>query len=141
MKKIKMIVIAVVAMMMAGFAPVALAAGDSSNNSSSTTTYSCPTSSTRAGETVSNLALCNTPKDSENGGGLMNLVQTIINVVLSVVGIVAVLVVIIGGITYTTSLGDPGKTKKAKDTILYGIVGMVIALLAFAIVNFVLSAL
>ena len=126
--------------MMAGFAPVALAAGDSSNNSS-TTTYSCPTGSTRAGETVSNLALCNTPKDSENGGGLMNLVQTIINVVLSVVGIVAVLVVIIGGVTYTTSLGDPGKTKKAKDTILYGIVGMVIALLAFAIVNFVLSAL
>ena len=54
-------------------------------------------------------------------------------------GIVAVIMVIIGGFTYMTSQGDPGKTKKARDTILYGIIGLVIALLAFAIVNFVLA--
>ena len=48
--------------------------------------------------------------------------------------------IIIGGINYALSQGDPGKVKKAKDTILYGIIGLVVALLAFAIVQFVLSA-
>ena len=41
---------------------------------------------------------------------------------------------------YTTSSGDSAKVKKAKDTIMYGVIGLVIALLAFAIVNFVLSS-
>ena len=46
--------------------------------------------------------------------------------------------IIIGGLYYVTSQGDPGKVKRGKDTILYGIVGLVIAFLAIAIVNFVL---
>ena len=50
------------------------------------------------------------------------------------------IVVIVGGIGYMTSTGDVGKAKKAKDTILYGIIGLVVALLAFAIVNFVLTS-
>jgi len=70
---------------------------------------------------------------------LWKTIQTIINVILAVVGVIAVIMIIIGGIQYTTSAGDPGKVKKAKDTILYGIVGLVIALAAFAIVNFVLD--
>ena len=49
--------------------------------------------------------------------------------------------IILGGISYATSQGDPGKVKKGKDTILYGIIGLVVALLAYAIVNFVLGAL
>ena len=52
----------------------------------------------------------------------------------------AVVMIIIGGINYALSQGDPGKVKKAKDTILYGIVGLVVSLLAFAIVQFVLQA-
>jgi hypothetical protein len=42
---------------------------------------------------------------------------------------------------FVTSSGDPGKVKKGKDTILYGIIGLVIALLAYAIINFVLTSL
>ena len=42
-------------------------------------------------------------------------------------------------IIYTTSGGDPGKVKKGKDTIIYGIVGLIIAILAFVIVNFVIN--
>ena len=38
-----------------------------------------------------------------------------------------------------TSAGDPGKVKKAKDTILYGVIGLVVCVLAFAIVNFVIA--
>jgi hypothetical protein len=70
---------------------------------------------------------------------LTGVFKIIINVILGVVGLIAVVMIIIGGINFTTSQGDPAKTKKARDTVLYGIVGLVVALLAFAIVNFVLT--
>jgi multisubunit Na+/H+ antiporter MnhB subunit len=79
--------------------------------------------------------------DPECGGqDLNNVIQAIINTVIFVVGIVAVVMVILGGIKYSTSQGDSGKVKSAKDTIMYGIIGLVVAILAFAIVNFVLSS-
>lgn len=75
------------------------------------------------------------------GDSLLTTVNKIINIVIGVVGFAAVAMTIYGGVQYTTSAGDPGKVKKAKDTIMYGIVGLVVAILAFAIVNFVLSSL
>ena len=81
-------------------------------------------------------------KFNNTGGTTDNLPETIIgiiNAVIGVLGIVAVVVIIIGGINYMTSTGDAGKVKKAKDTILYGVIGLVICILAFAIVNFVIS--
>ncbi len=74
-----------------------------------------------------------------SGAGLEDTVKTIINVVIYVIGLIAVVMIILGGISYTTSQGDAGKVKKAKDTILYGIIGLVVAILAYAIVNFVLQ--
>ena len=68
-----------------------------------------------------------------------NVVQPIVTTVIFVAGIIAVVMVIIGGVQYSTSQGDSAKVKKAKDTIMYGIIGLVIAILAFAIVNFVLD--
>ena len=76
---------------------------------------------------------------SGEGGQLDKTVIGIINAVIGVLGLVAVVVVIIGGVQYMTSSGDAGKVKKAKDTILYGIIGLVICILAFAIVNFVIK--
>jgi len=67
-------------------------------------------------------------------------IRAIINTIILIVGMLAVVMIIIGGINYALSQGDPGKVKKAKDTILYGIVGLVVSLLAFAIVQFVLQA-
>lgn len=78
---------------------------------------------------------------SNNTNDLMKTVNGIINIVIGVIGFAAVAMTIYGGVQYTTSAGDPGKVKKAKDTIMYGIVGLVVAILAFAIVNFVLSSL
>ena len=72
--------------------------------------------------------------------GLMGVVNTIINVALGVIGVIAVVMIILGGVQYTTSSGDAAKVKKAKDTIMYGVIGLVVALLAFAIVNFVLTS-
>lgn len=76
-----------------------------------------------------------------SGNDLNSIITMIINGVIFIIGIVAVVMIIIGGISYATSQGDPSKVKKGKDTILYGIIGLVIALLAYAVVNFVLGAL
>ena len=70
---------------------------------------------------------------------LPNNVIDIINGVIGVLGLVCVIVMIIGGVSYMTSSGDAGKVKKAKDTILYGLIGLVICVLSFAVVNFVIG--
>ena len=67
--------------------------------------------------------------------------KKITNTILYIVGIIAVIMLIIGGIRYVTSGGDAKKVTDAKNTVLYAIIGLVIAFLAFAIVNFVISAL
>ena len=85
------------------------------------------------------LASCTKLNNTANTNDLMGQANTIINVVIGVIGFVAVAFIIFGGFQYTTSAGDPGKVKKAKDTILYGIIGLIVAMLAYAIVNFVLS--
>jgi hypothetical protein len=64
-------------------------------------------------------------------------VQTILNIVFVIVGAVAVMMVVIGGIKYASSQGDPQATAKAKGTIIYAIVGLVLAIFATAIVDFV----
>ena len=74
----------------------------------------------------------------EEGNGLTDKVSGIINAVIAVLGILAVVVIILGGIQYMTSNGDAGKVKKAKDTILYGVIGLIIVILSAAIVNFVI---
>ena len=75
-----------------------------------------------------------------NGDDTLDVtVINILNAVIGVLGIVAVIVMIIGGVLYMTSSGDAGKVKKAKDTILYGVIGLIVVALSFAIVNFVIS--
>lgn len=78
-------------------------------------------------------------KDADDDA--FDLIKTVINVLLFVAGIVAVIVIIIGGIRYVTSSGEAANVKGAKDTILYAVVGLVITILAFSIVNFVLGKL
>ena len=97
----------------------------------------CPKGTARSGSSASTLAECNI----ENDNSLIPTILRIIQVTIGVLALVAVVVIVLGGVQYTTSAGDPGKVKKAKDSILYGIIGLVIAILAFSIVNFVLSSL
>ena len=70
-------------------------------------------------------------------GGVLS---TITNVLLFVVGALAVIMIIFGGIRYVTSGGNSSAVTAAKNTILYAIVGLIIAFLAFAAVNWVLGA-
>ncbi len=89
---------------------------------------------------INSVAQCNLPVE-QKGEGLLDRVSAVINIVLGLVGIIAVVVIIVGGISFITSQGDPGKVMKARNTILYGVVGIVVALSAFLIVNFVLDSL
>lgn len=66
--------------------------------------------------------------------------KTITNVLLFLIGAVSVIMLIIGGIRYTISGGDSTAVTSAKNTILYAVIGIIVALLAYAIVNFVLDS-
>lgn len=89
--------------------------------------------------------ICNGPFDDEqkaaagcgtqkNAGTVAN---TVIGVVLGFMGVIAVGVMIYGGFLFLTSSGDAGKVKKGQDAIKYGLIGLVVSLLAYAIVAFV----
>lgn len=72
--------------------------------------------------------------------GNSGVITTITNTLLFVVGALAVIMIIVGGIRYATSGGNASNVTAAKNTILYAIVGLIIAFLAFAAVNWVLGA-
>lgn len=66
---------------------------------------------------------------------------TITNILLFIIGAIAVVMLIIGGIRYVVSSGDQNAVTSAKNTILYAIIGIVVAFLAYAAVNFVTAQL
>lgn len=68
-----------------------------------------------------------------------DLVHSIINVLSAIVGVVAVIMIIVGGLRYITSGGNDTSVSGAKNTILYAVIGLVIVALAQIIVRFVLT--
>lgn len=72
--------------------------------------------------------------------GPSGVFQTITNVLLFLIGAISVIMLIIGGIRYVVSGGDSTAVQNAKNTILYAIVGIVVAILAYAVVNFVINS-
>lgn len=66
-----------------------------------------------------------------------NIFKTIVNVLLFVVGIIAVIMIIISGIRYTASAGNANSVAGAKNTLLYSVIGLVVAIFAYAIINFI----
>lgn len=77
------------------------------------------------------------PTNLANGDG--SLVRKIIDMMLLGITIVSVIMLIIGGFRYVVSGGQKESVTAAKNTILYAIVGLLIALFAFAIIKFVLN--
>ncbi len=68
-----------------------------------------------------------------------SMIKIVVNTLLFILGIISVIMIIIGGLRYTTSGGDSSATKAAKDTILYAVIGLVVAMLSFTIVNYVIA--
>lgn len=81
----------------------------------------------------------NTSVCGKNNNALFDIIKNVINTLLLAAGIIAVIMIIIGGINYAISSGDSAKITSAKNAVLYAIIGLVIAALSFAIVNFVVD--
>lgn len=110
-----------------GFATVSLTPASAANNATCTSGVSCVQTG------------LNSTGGTGGGTEIGTIITTIINVLLFILGAVAVIMIVIGGIRYTISQGDSSAVTSAKNTILYSVIGLVVALLAYAIVNFVIT--
>lgn len=73
--------------------------------------------------------------------GKDSLVSAVINTLLVVIGAASLIMMIIGGLRYVVSNGDQNAVTAAKNTILYSAIGLIVAMLAYAITSFIISAL
>lgn len=84
------------------------------------------------------------PPGSENAVDIFDsdgIFERVVNTLLFLVGAISVIMLIIGGIRYIVSAGDQNQVTGAKNTIMYAIVGIIVAVVAYGIVNFVLTKL
>lgn len=72
--------------------------------------------------------------------GNTGIFTTVSNVMLFIVGAISVIMVVVGGLRYVISGGNTTNVGTAKNTILYAVVGLIISLLAYAIINFVIGS-
>lgn len=88
--------------------------------------------------TIGNGAQCSKgTSQQEDLFGPTGVFKKITDVLLFIIGAVAVIMLVIGGIRYTISGGDQNQVTAAKNTILYAIIGIIVAILAYAIIGFV----
>ena len=122
-------------------------AEEAKNKNSTKSTNNGGTSTTTTTSSSSNICSDSAvPQSVKDAAGcnandtLQSSLTSILSSIILIMGIVAVIFIIIGGVNYITSSGDSNKVKKAKDTILYSVIGLVICALAFVIVNFVIGS-
>jgi hypothetical protein len=77
--------------------------------------------------------------DGDSASGLGGIIKDVLDILSIVVGVAAIIMIIIGGFRYVLSGGDSNSTSGAKNTIIFAIVGLVIAVLAQVLVQFVLA--
>jgi len=68
---------------------------------------------------------------------ILTLVANGIRIGTAFAGALAVIFIVVGGIFYVMSSGDPGRVRRAKDIITNSVVGLVITALAYTIVSFI----
>ena len=85
-----------------------------------------------------NAATTNEMKNKQIDGN-NGVIRTVSNILIWVVGIVLVIMIMWSGFKYITAAGDTSKVASAKNSLIYAIVGLIIAILAYAIVNFVIE--
>jgi len=118
-------------------APGLLLANNTSTTPSVTNTSTTNTSSSTNGATVVSAKLDN-PITYETGA---DLIGAIVKAFLGVIGALAILVIIYGGVLYITAAGNEENLKKAKAAVTGAAIGLAVALLAYVIVDFVIKVL
>lgn len=81
-----------------------------------------------------------TVKPLESTRSLEEVIKGVLNVVIGLVGLIAVVVIVYGGILITMSGGDEEKSKDGKNYLLYGIIGLVVVILSYSIIGFITSS-
>lgn len=94
---------------------------------------------TGAGEATSEVAASQCGTGSNITQGIGGVAKTVVNILSIVVGIIAVIMIIYGGLRYITSGGESGNVSSAKNTLLFAIIGLVIVAIAQIIVHWVLN--
>lgn len=113
----------------------------SSDSGASTTTGASPEVKDKVCEKLKELDSTSCAADSDSAGILNGVIQPILQTLILVIGAVSVVVIVIGGLMYVLSAGDANNVKRAKDTIMYAAIGLIVALIAQTIVSFVIGAL
>lgn len=91
-----------------------------------------------AGNGLTNVQSGVTTTETAAGGlSMQTVISTVIGTMLFIVGLLAVVMLIYGGIRYVTSHGDKAQVTAAKETIMYAVVGLVVAIAAFAVVQWI----
>lgn len=75
-------------------------------------------------------------QDSRSAG---DIAKDVVNIMFFIVGVMAVIMIIWGGIRYVLSAGNSAALTSAKNTIMYAVIGLIVAILAYTIVNFVIN--
>ncbi len=85
------------------------------------------------------IAVLTVPLPGAGGNNTTGALQTILNIVLGISGAIAVLIIVLAGFRYIISQGNPSEVATARNAILYALIGLVVIICAFAIVNFVVK--
>lgn len=131
--QIKSLALAVATLPLIAFALVAVTPSNALAEKSDT--KDCPLTITGGKDCAQGAGVSDKGLFEENG-----IFQTITNVLLFLIGAVSVIMLIIGGFRYVISNGDSSQVTAAKNTILYAVIGIIVALLAYAIVGFVVKS-
>lgn len=86
---------------------------------------------------ASSTKVCEDVSNADGAGS--SLIKDIINVLLYILGAIAVVMIILSGIFYMVSGGNSSQVATAKNTLIYSVVGLLVAIFAYAIVNFVIA--
>jgi Type IV secretion system pilin len=96
---------------------------------------------TNVATTINEGALCSQGQSQKStlfgAGGIFTVIA---NTLIFIIGAISVIYIIIGGLRYVTSGGDSKAVTTAKDTILYAVIGVVVAVISFALINFVVGS-
>ncbi|MCL2280842.1 pilin [Candidatus Saccharibacteria bacterium] len=136
MKKILTIVASMIAVLGLALMPVLPARAANCDSVSGTSLAACSACIAEEGATWEDGKCVR-----KSGGDITSIIHTVINAMLFIVGILAVIMIVFAGIRYVTSAGDKGKVDAAKNTIIYSVVGLIVSVIAFALVQWVFDIL
>lgn len=92
-----------------------------------------------AGDTAVKQLQCGASAVNGDSTSLTTYIKNIVNMIIFIVGAIAVLMIVIGAARYVTSNGDTAGVTSAKNTIMYAVIGLIVAVMAYSIVGFVVK--